>query len=55
MQTILEKIQKWDVIDNTRPEIVTAMQIIKKKNNTIAIKIIQLGINGDVYINIIGK
>lgn len=45
----------WDVIDDTRPKAVIAIQIKKKKkDNAIATKIIKWEVNGDLYINIIG-
>lgn len=39
---MLEEKKIWDVVDNLRPEFITARQIRKKdKDNTIAIKIIK--------------
>lgn len=56
MQAILEEKKVQDIVDNSRPEPITAEQIKKKdKNNAIAIKIIKQRVNFDLYINIIGK
>lgn len=42
MQAMLEKKEIWDVVDNSRPELITTGQIKKKdKNNAITIKIIK--------------
>lgn len=53
---MLKEKEVYDVVDNSKLEPTTAVQIRKKdKNNAIATKIIKQGVNSNLYINVIGK
>ena len=52
---MLERKEVWDVVDESRFDLIIAAHIKKRdKDNTISSKIIQQGVNSDLYTNIIG-
>lgn len=53
-QAILKEKNVWDVVNATRPEFITAIQIREKdKNNAVVSKIIKSEINFKLYTKII--
>ena len=53
---MLEEKEIWDIVDGSRANPTTATQTRRKeKDNTVTSKIINQGVNGDLYINIIGE
>lgn len=55
-QSHLKEKEVWDIVEGTRPEPTTIAQTKKKnKDNAIATKVIQQGVNSDLYLNIISR
>ena len=53
-QAMLEEIEVWDVVDESRADPITTAQTRRKeKDNAVASKIIEQEVNGNFYINII--
>ena len=53
---MLEEKEVWDIVNGSRADLtITAQTKKKEKDNAVASKIIKKGINGDLYINIIGE
>lgn len=53
---MLEEKEVWDVVNGSWADLtITAQTKKKEKDNAVASKIIKKGVNGDLYINIIGE